>query len=86
MKKWNAPVVEAHDKRLLAFHEAGHCVAATHFGLRPSAYISRIGEPTSETRAFIGRTLYHQTTPFRKSVIGWSGVIAEYLADEPVEE
>jgi hypothetical protein len=74
--------IEARDKRLAAFHEAGHCVAAQHFGLACDAYILRIGEPTLENKAYVGRTSYQRTTPFRKAVIGWAGLIVEYLAHE----
>jgi hypothetical protein len=91
MKKGSAKnkrEIEAHDKRNAAFHEAGHCIAAKHFRLDAHAYIVRVGEPTEENKAYLGRTYYQRqrSTKFRKAVITWSGLIAEYLADKPLNE
>lgn len=76
---------EARDKRNAAFHEAGHYIAAKHFGLFSFACLYRVPNPTEHERTYRGRTTYQRTTPFREAVIGWSGPIAEYLADSDLE-
>jgi hypothetical protein len=77
-------VMEQLDRRTSAFHEAGHYLIAEHFGLPAFCGIKRIGEPTPEAGAFVGRTLYSTEglTRFRLAVIGWAGRIAECFATE----
>jgi hypothetical protein len=63
-------------KRLAAFHEAGHVVSAKHLRVPIIFFhIKRVGNT-----AYGGRVVVQPTTPFRAAVIGWSGPIAEKLA------
>ncbi|MCX6923422.1 MAG: hypothetical protein NT154_09480 [Verrucomicrobia bacterium] len=77
---------EQRDKWQTACHEAGHYVAAKHFAVHERAYIQRVGKATLGNKAYIGKTEYRQTTPFREAVIGWAGLIATDLADMRLAE
>lgn len=81
-----AEEILAWDKRRSAFHEAGHCIAAQHFGLRWTARVVRVPHPATDEKTYVGQTHYQHTTKSRRAIIAWSGLIAEYLADKPVAD
>jgi hypothetical protein len=70
------------DLRTSSYHEAGHLIAARHFGLVSWAEVFPSGtkKPMGE-KHFIGTTHYNHTTPFRAAVIGWAGLISEDIPD-----
>lgn len=53
--KWDAAKQEVKDKEHAAYHEAGHCVIAMHFGERWEADITRVGDARLEVKAWIGQ-------------------------------
>jgi hypothetical protein len=72
--------MEERDKRRSAYHEAGHAVVCEHFGILWEASIRHVGKPTWEAKAYRGQVRFlSDTTPFRRSVIAYAGVMAEYI-------
>lgn len=66
-----------------ACHEAGHAIAAEHFGLNWTAEILRANHRASwGTRKYAGRVLWRPGTDFRRCVIGFAGPIAEGFCDD----
>ena len=79
------------DRRIAAFHEAGHFVVAKHF--KAHAVVSRIWEAkeavTLADCKFRGNTKIHKrpgAVTFRLAVVAWAGGLAETLADQPFEQ
>lgn len=71
------------DLREVAYHEAGHVIAASHFGLAAEARILRVRRrPARDYKAYVGRTAFVRTTPFRTSIIGFAGILAHDLANK----
>ena len=70
------------DLRTAIYHEAGHKHAALHFGGCAWIEIDPPTPPSFGMRAFVGRTKYSNTTPFRRCVISWAGPIMEAIALE----
>ena len=68
------------DKRSIAFHEAGHCVVVQHFGMDWTALIVRAAEATDAGEAWEGIICHESLPPFRDSVCGWAGPLAEKFA------
>ena len=83
--KFKLPTLKE-DKATAAFHEAGHCAVAEHFGWQWRAVIERGPLKKSiENKAFAGYARCHPRDhigkpPFRDAVLGWAGVMAEYFA------
>ena len=75
-------------RRIAAFHEAGHTVAAWHFGIGCRAQIVRDG-PGKRSRFWVGFStidaLDKNCTLFRRAVFTWAGPIAEWLADGQID-
>lgn len=73
------------DLELVCYHEAGHHLAARHFGIHAAIRITPTGKPpTREEKAFSGQVvLYGPTTKFRMAVICWAGPLAEAAIKEP---
>ena len=71
------------DLDFAAYHEAGHVVVAQHYGIDTFAELHRFGKATMADKAWGGSTYHsriHSRTwfsPYRQSVVGWAGVIAE---------
>ena len=55
-----------------ALHEAGHFIAAKHFGVAEVSGLHPVG-----VGQFAGKTVYGSTAAFNESVIGWCGPLAE---------
>jgi hypothetical protein len=71
-----APVkldARAQAKLRAALHEAGHFIAAKHFGVAEVAGLHRVGNSVQ----FTGKTLYGSTSAFNEAVIEWAGALAE---------
>jgi hypothetical protein len=56
-----------------AIHEAGHFIAAKHFGV---AEVSGL-HPVGNSIQFAGKTVYSSTSAFNEAVIGWCGPLAQ---------
>lgn len=71
-------------RRYAAFHEAGHAIAAWHFGIYCWPEIARRGRSADGFSSWGGRAHvdeYHPScTPFRRAIITWAGLIAGWLA------
>ncbi|MGO9203555.1 MAG: hypothetical protein ACLQM8_23785 [Limisphaerales bacterium] len=72
------------DFRTKAFHEAGHVLIATHFGVAPEdidAYVqARMGGEHGVYYEAVTVFCRVDKPPYDFSVIGWAGVLAEGLA------
>jgi hypothetical protein len=76
IKEWTE-----HDKITAAHHEAGHFIVAKHFKVVHSSLLIATGKkPTTETKCFVGKTIYRGTTRFREAAIAWAGPLAEEMA------
>ena len=75
------------ERRLAAWHEAGHVVAAHHFGLPVRAEIFRLTDPKENEKTWSGRAIPYEIETLRKcdrSVIGIAGSIAEKMLRERI--
>ncbi len=74
------------DRRMSAYHEAGHLTAALLLGLDAQSCIEATGaEPTIWERCVIGHTDYFpQATELDAATIGWAGLIAEEVCCQRV--
>jgi hypothetical protein len=63
----------AQAKLRAALPEAGHFIAAKHFGVAEVSGLHRVGKSWQ----FAGKTLYGLTSAFNEAVIGWAGALAE---------
>jgi len=77
------------DFRRKAFHEAGHVLVATHFGVPPEdidAYVqARLGAGHSVYYEAVTVFCRAEKPPYDFSVMGWAGVLAEELAQKDLE-
>lgn len=73
-----------HDLQSVCYHEAGHHLAARHFGIPSGIRITPTGKPpTLEEKAYTGQVaLYGPATKFRMAVISWAGPLAEAASTE----
>lgn len=85
-KKYRAELRE-HDRRKVAWHEAGHFVVASHYGLAHSCWLVDHGAATKENMALTGQTKFLALglAPFRAAVIAWAGVLGEEARGRSVE-
>jgi hypothetical protein len=79
------------DRRIAAFHEAGHFVVAKHFKARDvDSTIWEAEEAVTLTdHKFRGHTkilAMPGAVTFRLAVVAWAGCLAETLADRPFEQ
>src|SRR5262245_40519319 len=71
---------EQRDRESAAMHEAGHFVVCEYFQVPVRAQCWKMpGGFSAETRSYVGSVGSLQTTPFRQSVIGWAGMLAEAM-------
>jgi hypothetical protein len=73
------------DRRKAAWHEAGHFIVASHYGLAHSCWLIERGVATEEHKAFTGQTGFFSSTPFRNAAIAWAGVLGEEAQGRDVD-
>ena len=64
-----------------ALHEAGHFIAAKHFGVAEVSGLHPVG-----VGQFAGKTVYGSTAAFNEAVIGWCGPLAESRPGRTLKE
>jgi hypothetical protein len=76
------------DKNNTCAHEAGHVIVARHFKIAAEAVVWQAPyRDAFKDRLVLGRTFfYDDMTPFRKSCIGYAGIVAEGVLSGDIEE
>jgi hypothetical protein len=76
---------DARSKRLVCFHEAAHCAVADYYAVCWHALVERNEQ---KRNAWTGRMRFMglHPTPFPKAVIGWAGMIVDFLLGWPLDE
>lgn len=73
-----------HDVTNAALHEAGHFLVARHLGIAVQLRLMRrqVANP-EEVRMIKAQCGYEYRTNFQRCCIGWGGIVAESLWDDP---
>jgi hypothetical protein len=77
--------------RRATFHEAGHYIVAEHYGLEGFATVYPGPDGGTESKFYVGQFRYDLSDatilgPYKMSVIGWAGVVAEGLAEMDLQQ
>lgn len=71
------------DLRDAIYNEAGHATICNHFGLSWRLSQLEMLTATLMLKGAVAQIIHDRSTPFRNAVIGWAGVVAESLRENP---